>query len=161
VLCDTVLEMCDGQSMDLRPGPDRGLARHLVVAERKTGALFGAACELGAVAANSPGPQAAWCRAFGRDLGTAFQLADDLADGWPGPQTARDQGRGEVRRRAAAALSHLDAAAAGSAAAEDLRLLACVVLTVLTESVAGGGSPASAHTGTHTQQYPPSEEIGS
>jgi geranylgeranyl diphosphate synthase, type I len=154
VLCDTVLEMCDGQSMDLQPGPDRGLSRRLVVAQRKTGALFGAACELGAVAANSPSPQAAWCRAFGRDLGTAFQLADDLADGWPGPQSARDQGRGEARRRVAAALSHLDAAA-GSAAAEDLRLLASAVLT---ESVAGGGFPEAhvfrkrTHTGTHTAE---------
>lgn len=155
VLCDTVLEMCDGQSMDLQPGPDRGLSRRLVVAERKTGALFGAACELGAVAANSPSPQAAWCRAFGRDLGTAFQLADDLADGWPGPQSARDQGRGEARRRVAAALSHLDAAAAGSAAAEDLRLLASAVLT---GSVAGGGFPEAhvfrkrTHTGTRTAE---------
>lgn len=153
VLCDTVLEMCDGQSMDLQPGPDRGLARRLVVAERKTGALFGAACELGAVAANAPSSQAAWCRVFGRDLGTAFQLADDLADGWPGPQTARDQGRGEARRRVAAALSHLshlDAAAAGSAAAEDLRLLASAVLT---ESVAGGGFPDA-----HTFRNPPTAE---
>lgn len=140
VLCDTVLEMCDGQSLDVRPAPDRGLARRLVVAERKTGALFGAACELGALAANSP--SAAWCRAFGRDLGIAFQLADDLADGWPGPPSARDQGRGEVRRRLAAALSHLDAAAAGSAALEDLRLLASAVLT---DPVAGGGLP-EAHT---------------
>lgn len=150
VLCDTVLEMCDGQSMDLQPGPDRGLARRLVVAECKTGALFGAACELGAVAANSPSSQAARCRAFGRDLGTAFQLADDLADGWPGPQCARDQGRGEARRRVAAALSHLDAAAAGSAAAEDLRLLASAVLTA---SVVGGGFPDA-----HTHRNPPTAE---
>lgn len=148
VLCDTVLEMCDGQSMDLQPGPDQGLARRLVVAERKTGALFGAACELGAVAASSP--RAAWCRALGRDLGTAFQLADDLADGWTGPQTDRDQGRGEARRRIAAALSHLDAAPAGSAAAEDLRLLASAVLT---EPGPGGGFPEA-----HTHRNPPTAE---
>lgn len=155
VLCDTVLEMCDGQSMDLRPGPDRGLPRRLAAAERKTGALFGAACELGAVAANSPGPQAARCRAFGRDLGTAFQLADDLADGWPGPQTARDQGRDEARRRVAAALSHLGAAAGSAAAAEDLRLLASAVLT---EPV-GGGFPEAHTCRNPTPQHPPSEEI--
>jgi geranylgeranyl diphosphate synthase type I len=149
VLCDTVLEMCDGQSMDLQPTADHGLARRLVVAERKTGALFGAACELGAVAANSP--RAAWCRAFGRNLGTAFQIADDLADGWPGPPAARDQGRGEARRRIAAALSHLDAAAAGSAAAEDLRLLASAVLT---EPGRRRRMSGSAHTGPHTPEPP-------
>jgi geranylgeranyl diphosphate synthase type I len=136
VLCDTVLEMCGGQSLDLRPGPDRGLAERLVVAEGKTGALFGAACELGALAASSTdsthltdstdSTDAAWCRAFGRNLGTAFQLADDLTDGWPGPQADRDRGRGEARRRIAAALSHLDAAA--GSAAEDLRLLTSAVL---------------------------------
>jgi geranylgeranyl diphosphate synthase type I len=157
VLCDTVLEMCDGQSMDLEPEPDRGLACRLVVAERKTGALFGAACELGAAAAaaaaHEHASEAAWCRAFGRDLGTAFQLADDLADGWPGPPSTREQGRGEARRRIAAALAHLDAAAAGSAAAvEDLRLMASAVLT----------EPGRERriSGAHTPSEPTSEEIG-
>lgn len=144
VLCDTVMEMCDGQSMDPRPGPEHGLARRLAVAERKTGALFGAACELGALAGAWAGtvsearagaanwPKPAWCRVFGRALGTAFQLADDLTDGRPGPQTDHDSGRGEARRRIAAALSHLshlDTPAAGSAAVGDLRLLASAVLT--------------------------------
>jgi geranylgeranyl diphosphate synthase type I len=120
--------MCDGQSMDLRPEAADGLAYRLVVAERKTGALFGAACELGALTTGRA-RAGSWCRAFGRELGTAFQLADDLADGWPGPDAAREQARGEARRRIAAALARLDAAAAGTAAAEDLRLLTSAVLT--------------------------------
>jgi hypothetical protein len=45
-----------------------------------------------------------------------------------GSEADREQGHGEARRRIAAAIEHLDAAAAG-AAAEDLRLLASAVLT--------------------------------
>ncbi|MEY9934785.1 hypothetical protein ABH926_009456 [Catenulispora sp. GP43] len=131
--------------------PDHGLARHLVVAERKTGALFGAACELGALAARCP--DTAWCRAFGRNLGTAYQIADDLADGWPGPRSARDRDRGEARRRIAAALHHLDTAAGAGSAAEDLRLL---VSAVLTEPSSGRRIP-----GAHTPPETPSEEIES
>ncbi len=44
----------------------------------KTGVLFGAACQLGAVAARTdPGAQQAWLD-YGRRVGEAYQIADDL-----------------------------------------------------------------------------------
>lgn len=48
------------------------------MAEGKTGALLGAACQLGAIASEASPDQAARYRDFGRHLGVAFQLIDDL-----------------------------------------------------------------------------------
>src|SRR5262249_6533901 len=47
----------------------------------KTGALFAAAAELGAIAADAGADARARLAAFGMALGIAFQHADDLADG--------------------------------------------------------------------------------
>jgi geranylgeranyl pyrophosphate synthase len=46
----------------------------------KTGALFGAAAELGAIAAKAPPVQRRAAFDFGAHLGEAFQIADDLED---------------------------------------------------------------------------------
>lgn len=88
VLVRTLLELCEGQSADLafEGRGEVGLAECLRMAELKTGALLGAACQLGALAAGAP-PETAWCfRGFGRHLGTAFQLVDDLLGIWGAPE---------------------------------------------------------------------------
>lgn len=46
----------------------------------KTGSLFGAAAELGALAAGAPIPLTRQARAFGDRLGEAYQIADDRSD---------------------------------------------------------------------------------
>jgi geranylgeranyl pyrophosphate synthase len=46
----------------------------------KTGVLFGAAAQLGAIAASAPAPMCAQSFRFGARLGEAYQIADDLAD---------------------------------------------------------------------------------
>lgn len=55
VLTAACLELCQGQSADLafESRDEVGLAECLLMAERKTGALPGAACELGALAAGA------------------------------------------------------------------------------------------------------------
>lgn len=55
----------------------------------KTGALFGAACQLGAIAAGASPEICALAYAFGARVGEAYQIADDLADftaPWGSPQ---------------------------------------------------------------------------
>lgn len=47
---------------------------------KKTAALFGASCELGALAADAPAGTCRDARAFGLALGLAFQAVDDLLD---------------------------------------------------------------------------------
>mgnify|MGYP001204015617 CR=1 FL=1 len=53
---------------------------YLRVIDAKTAALFAAACEIGAVIARAPEPEIEALRAYGRNLGIAFQLIDDALD---------------------------------------------------------------------------------
>ncbi|MGW4794859.1 polyprenyl synthetase family protein, partial [Nonomuraea sp. NPDC004297] len=84
VLAAAVRELCVGQSLDLafERHAEVGLAACLSMAEAKTGALLGAACELGALAAGAAPDRARRLREFGRELGVAFQLVDDLLGIW-------------------------------------------------------------------------------
>ncbi|MCY7345714.1 MAG: polyprenyl synthetase family protein [Pyrinomonadaceae bacterium] len=50
------------------------------ILERKTAFLFSACCEIGAILAGAPNDWQIALRNFGMNLGTAFQLADDLLD---------------------------------------------------------------------------------
>jgi octaprenyl-diphosphate synthase len=59
--------------------PDVSRERYFSVIEKKTAKLFEAACQLGAVLAGRPELQPSLAE-FGRKLGTAFQVADDVLD---------------------------------------------------------------------------------
>ena len=54
--------------------------RYLLRCELKTARLFEASCQLGALAAQAPAAQVAALGAFGRGIGIAFQLLDDVLD---------------------------------------------------------------------------------
>ncbi len=72
-------ELLAGQAIDLA-GPPKDLAAIERMHAAKTGALFAASAELGAIAAGAP---RATCEAFGRyglAIGIAFQHADDRDD---------------------------------------------------------------------------------
>ncbi|KQP08054.1 polyprenyl synthetase [Methylobacterium sp. Leaf99] len=53
---------------------------YLAVIRAKTAELFAAACEVGPVIAERPKAEQAACRAYGMNLGVAFQLIDDVLD---------------------------------------------------------------------------------
>ncbi len=59
--------------------PEVTRERYFSVIEKKTAKLFEAACQLGAVLAGKPGLEKSMAR-FGRELGAAFQIADDVLD---------------------------------------------------------------------------------
>jgi geranylgeranyl diphosphate synthase type II len=68
---------------------------------RKTGALFVAALELGAVTANASDEQLHALTAYGRKLGLAFQITDDLLDvagsqAFVGKRVEKDAGHGKL-----------------------------------------------------------------
>jgi geranylgeranyl diphosphate synthase, type I len=77
-------DLCAGQHRDLSAAVDAEptLADYLAMVDGKTGALLEAAASLGAVAANAPLPVRQAYGRFGRKLGIAFQLQDDLLDVW-------------------------------------------------------------------------------
>ena len=67
----------------------------------KTGALFGFACEAGAVLGRAPSEERAALKDYAAALGQAFQLADDLLDAEGSAETvgkavAKDAGRGKA-----------------------------------------------------------------
>jgi geranylgeranyl diphosphate synthase type I len=74
------LEMVGGQQADIAAtgAVSASLPQYLEMVERKTGALMGAAAALGAIAAGAADPTVAACERFGRTLGVAFQLRDDV-----------------------------------------------------------------------------------
>ncbi len=77
--------MIGGQVLDLVASTEPGrapLSREGVMAidARKTGALIAASVEIGAVAAGAGDTVRAACRAYGEDVGLAFQIADDVLD---------------------------------------------------------------------------------
>ena len=76
VLTRALLDLCRGQSADLafEQRGDVTLAECVTMAEDKTGALLGAACELGALAGGADPSAARRYGGFGRQLGVAFQL---------------------------------------------------------------------------------------
>ncbi|MFJ8475275.1 polyprenyl synthetase family protein [Kitasatospora sp. NPDC094011] len=102
VLTDAVLELGAGQSADLafEDAHEVGLAECLAMAEGKTGALLGVACELGARAAGATAGAAGGYRAFGRQLGVAFQVVDDALSLWGDPRrTGKPNGNDLAARK--------------------------------------------------------------
>ncbi|MEV4557253.1 family 2 encapsulin nanocompartment cargo protein polyprenyl transferase [Kitasatospora sp. NPDC049285] len=86
-LADCVVELCAGQQADcsFEQRADVTLAECLAMAEGKTGALLGSACAIGALYAGADVATADAMDAFGREIGLAFQLIDDLIGIWGDP----------------------------------------------------------------------------
>jgi geranylgeranyl pyrophosphate synthase len=82
VLADTIGLLCEGQIMETNhAGTDRQTVdRYLAVVERKTAALLATSCRLGAWLAGVPEEHVAAVTEFGRTVGIAFQLSDDVLD---------------------------------------------------------------------------------
>jgi geranylgeranyl pyrophosphate synthase len=77
-------ELLAGQAMDLRGDLAHGgvaVAEVERVHAAKTGALFAAAAELGAIAVGAPAASRAALARYGMAIGIAFQHADDRDDG--------------------------------------------------------------------------------
>ena len=82
-----VLDLLDGQSADLafENRVEVELAECMSMAERKTGALMGCACAVGASFGGGSPEQVEHFRGFGERLGLAFQHVDDLLGIWGDP----------------------------------------------------------------------------
>jgi octaprenyl-diphosphate synthase len=82
VLADATNVIAEGEVLQLMNMHDADLAveDYLRVIRYKTAKLFEASARLGAVIADAPREIEEACANFGRSLGTAFQLVDDLLD---------------------------------------------------------------------------------
>ena len=82
ILSDATNTIAEGEVLQLLNlnDPEVDEASYLRVIRYKTAKLFEAATELGAILAGATEEQRAHAAAFGRHIGTAFQLMDDLLD---------------------------------------------------------------------------------
>lgn len=82
ILASAIAAVCEGQISETEAlgSPERHVADYTETIRLKTAALFRAAGELGAVTSGAgPEQRAALCD-YGENLGTAFQIVDDLLD---------------------------------------------------------------------------------
>lgn len=77
-----ILEVCEGQALDME-FEDRDnvtLDEYYYMIDRKTAKLFSLTCELGAILGGGSEEQILAMRTYGKKLGRAFQIQDDLLD---------------------------------------------------------------------------------
>lgn len=82
ILTRVTRKMTEGELLQLTllNRSDVSEAQYLEVLQRKTAHLFSACCEVGAILGGASETQQACLRDYGLNLGTAFQLIDDLLD---------------------------------------------------------------------------------
>jgi octaprenyl-diphosphate synthase len=82
ILSDAAAVIAEGEVMQLiaSKNTETNEDEYLAVINAKTAALFSAAAEVGAVLANRPKAEQAALRSYGKNLGIAFQLLDDVLD---------------------------------------------------------------------------------
>ncbi len=75
------VDICEGQCMDIAMGTSKtmpSLALYTSMIRKKTSALFEVSCAMGAICAGASSRDLANATSFGLNLGTAFQITDDL-----------------------------------------------------------------------------------
>lgn len=101
VLHEAHAAMCAGQAMDLAfesATSVRSVEYDRMIAG-KTAALFGAACELGALCASGDADSARAYRDLGRAYGMAFQIRDDVLGIWGSSQATGKAQANDIARR--------------------------------------------------------------
>lgn len=117
--------MVSGQMLDL--AMENRVASHDEIARMeslKTGAMIACACEAGAVVAGASKEDRAALRAYGQDVGLAFQIADDLLDV---ESTAAEAGKNVGKDQAHGKSTFVAALGVKGARAEAQRLVARAV----------------------------------
>jgi geranylgeranyl diphosphate synthase type I len=117
-------ELVAGQMADLafEARRDVSLQECIGMARAKTGALLGCACALGALSATSDMRRVAHARAFGAQLGLAFQLVDDILGIWGDPAVTGKAAHSDIAARKKS-LPVVAALRSGTAAGRELALL--------------------------------------
>jgi len=102
ILDEACLELTRGQQRDLgfSSNGEGTLARYLRMIEAKTASLLAASAATGALVAGAPASRQAAFQAFGRQLGLAFQILDDVLGLWGAPgQTGKSVGQDLLDRK--------------------------------------------------------------
>jgi geranylgeranyl diphosphate synthase type I len=132
LLAGATRELTRGQVADLafETRDDVGLDECIEMARAKTGALLAASAGIGAVLADAPQSSVEALITFGREVGLAFQLVDDVLGIWGDPAVTGKPVHSDLRSRkkslpvawaaARPAVGPVDAAARGAGEARDV-----------------------------------------
>ena len=80
-LAKACVDICEGQLLDVKMAEERKIpsqAEYITMIGKKTAALFDVSCAMGAICATNKPKDISNLSSFGRNLGIAFQITDDL-----------------------------------------------------------------------------------
>lgn len=77
---DAVRRMIEGEILETEKGADAETAVYYQMIDKKTASLMALSCEVGAILAGGTPEQVRMMATFGKDVGMAFQITDDLLD---------------------------------------------------------------------------------
>jgi geranylgeranyl diphosphate synthase type I len=80
-LSKACVDVCEGQLLDIKMAENKKIptqSEYIKMISKKTAALFDASCSMGAICAKSKNKDIANLSSFGKNLGIAFQITDDL-----------------------------------------------------------------------------------
>ena len=80
-LAKACVDVCEGQLLDVKMAEEKKIpsqADYITMIGKKTAALFDVSCAMGAICAKNKTKDIANLSSFGRNLGIAFQITDDL-----------------------------------------------------------------------------------
>lgn len=98
---EVILAVCEGQFLDLSFEGDLTITAddYLAMIGRKTAALIAGSAALGAMVAGAPPATVEAMGAFGRSLGLAFQIEDDILGIWGEPELTGKPRAADLYRR--------------------------------------------------------------
>jgi len=99
-LAPACVRVCEGQMMDIAMAARRGMparAEYVEMVEKKTSALFEAACAMGAISAGARERDVRAVSRFGRSLGVAFQITDDIIGAMGDPGVSKKPVGNDIR----------------------------------------------------------------
>ena len=80
-LAKACVDICEGQLLDVKRAEEKKIpsqAEYITMIGKKTAALFDVSCAMGAICATNKAKDISNLSSFGRNLGIAFQITDDL-----------------------------------------------------------------------------------
>jgi len=94
----TAIQVCEGQQLDMNfeTSTTVSIDDYLKMIELKTAVLLGCSLKMGAILANASSDNATHIYEFGRNLGIAFQLMDDILDLYGNPEKVGKRTGGDV-----------------------------------------------------------------
>jgi geranylgeranyl diphosphate synthase type I len=98
---ETVIELCEGQylDMDFQNRSEVSVGEYITMVSGKTAALIEASTAIGAMVATEDRDIIDRFRTFGRKIGIAFQIRDDILGIWGNPENTGKSAKNDIRNK--------------------------------------------------------------